>query len=296
VILLSAGRPPENERNEAWRFLAKPVDLDVLERAVIEALDIARLAGTNDGFAAAPADDVAPVSLIREDMLGWVSHEIKTPLTAAVSLNQLALRDLRRGADAVVTERRLAQLSRQLQRMDELVNSLLDAAQLQEGQLAIETARNDLVDIVRTVVNFWKETHPEIDFDLDISTATAEVEGDRERLRQIIDNFVSNAIKYGQGSESRIGIWLALRTDASHVTVSVTDRGRGIPAHEIHQIFNRFHRVAGQGGRGHGLGLYIAAALARLHGGTVAVDSQVGRGSTFVLTLPLVDAIRIPEH
>lgn len=68
--------------------------------------------------------------------------------------------------------------------------------------------------------------------------------------------------------------------------MAVTDHGRGIAREEISQIFDRFHRVPGQGGRGHGLGLYIAAALARLHGGAVTVASEVGRGSTFSFTLP----------
>jgi len=289
VILLSAGRPSENERKEAWRFLKKPIDLEVLETSVREALDAA---ATPVGFTAEPPGSVSPLSLVREEMLGWVSHEIKSPLSAAMTATQLLMRGVQNGDEAPAMQRRLTQIMRQLRRMDELVNSLLDAAQLQEGRLEIETERVDMVALVQSVVSYWRDSQTEVAFEVTQATADAVVEGDAERLRQILDNFVSNAIKYGgKLTSDREPILMGLRIDATHVVVTVTDHGRGIPREQVPHIFDRFHRVAGQGGRGHGLGLYIAAALARLHGGLVSVDSQVGRGSTFAVTLPLASAI-----
>ena len=106
--------------------------------------------------------------------------------------------------------------------------------------------------------------------------------GDQERIRQVIDNLVSNAIKYGRGRP----IAIDLADDGDALAVSVIDHGLGIAPEEIPHIFDRFHRVPGHGGRGHGLGLYIASALARLHGGEIGVASKVGEGSSFSFKLP----------
>jgi two-component system sensor histidine kinase/response regulator len=288
VILLSAGRPPESARKEAWLFLPKPLDVEQLEKALRDALTEAEARGPATAFTSQVDASVSPVLLAREEMLGWVSHEIKSPLSAAMSANQLAMRGLRNGEDTSATERRLLVIMRQLYRMDELVNSLLDAAQLQEGKLEFEKEHVDVAELAQTVVTFWKESHAETIFE--VSTATADapfVLASRERLRQIVDNLVSNAVKYGHGgAAAREPIVVSLTTTETDVVVRVTDRGRGIAPDQVPHIFDRFHRVAGQGGHGHGLGLYIAAALTRLHGGAITVDSELGRGSTFAVTLP----------
>ncbi len=284
VILMSAGRPPEAERSLAWRFLRKPVEMDVFESTLREA---AKGAVATDGFVARPSDYVSPLSLAREEMLGWVSHEFKSPLSAAMTASQLALRSVRSADDPALIERRLTQILRQLHRMDELVNSLLDAAQLQEGKLEIEQERVNLAELLRRVVGFWKDTQPDIGLEMRVEETSAEVEGEIERLRQILDNLISNAIKYGQDASHAQPIVVSLRTDATHAVVSVTDHGRGIAREELPHLFDRFHRIPGQGGRGHGLGLYIAAALARLHGGTLVADSEPGLGSTFSFKMPL---------
>ena len=288
VILLSAGRPPESARKEAWLFLPKPVDVDQCEKALRDALAESEARGPVPAFTPRDATPVSSVMLAREEMLGWVSHEIKSPLSAAMSANQLAVRGLRNGEEPSATERRLMMIMRQLYRMDELVNSLLDAAQLQEGKLEVEREHVDVAELVQTVAAFWKESHPETALEVRAATTSgAAVLGSRERLRQILDNLVSNAIKYGHvGAAAHEPIVLSLSTTDADVVVSVTDRGRGIAPDQLPHIFDRFHRVAGQGGRGHGLGLYIAAALARLHGGAISVDTEVGRGSTFSVKLP----------
>jgi two-component system sensor histidine kinase/response regulator len=97
--------------------------------------------------------------------------------------------------------------------------------------------------------------------------------------------------KYG-GPSKKVDITVA--QGDREVTISVTDDGKGIAPDQLPQIFNRFHRVPGQGGRGHGLGLYIAAALARLHGGELSVVSELGVGSSFILHLPRAEGAPVP--
>jgi two-component system, sensor histidine kinase and response regulator len=288
VILMSAGRPPTTDRQQAWRFLPKPVDVDTFEQAVREAIATASAAASSPINFQPAEGHVSPLGLAREEMLGWVSHEIKSPLSAAMSATQLAMRILGTGEDPHMVEHRLTQTLRQLKRIDELVNALLDAAQLQDGKLDLEKNELDLSQLVEKVGAYWKDTHPELVFEMRVPQENTVVRGDAERLRQILDNLVSNAVKYGDKKP----IVVELVTEGERVIVRVTDHGRGIAPTAIARIFDRFHRVPGQGGRGHGLGLYIAAALARLHDGEVSVASKVDRGSTFTLTLPAAFASR----
>jgi signal transduction histidine kinase len=284
VILLSAARPPERERRDAWAFMSKPVPIQRLESAITEALAAAAYAKTQSAAVrAVPGPDAHALSLAREDMLSWVSHEIKSPLAAALTATELALRDAR-GPEPGSSEKRLVTIARQLRRMDELVTSLLDAAQLQDGQLTLERETFEFASVVESAVTYWRELHPEVVFETMLSDRPS-LMGDAERLRQIIDNLLSNAIKYGRPA-NRIEVGVAV-DDRGRVRLTVADHGRGIPREQLPHIFDRFHRVPGQGGRGHGLGLYIAAALARLHGGLLDVESQFGHGAKFTLVLPL---------
>jgi signal transduction histidine kinase len=285
VIMLSAARPPERERRDAWQFLTKPVPIDRLELTINEGLVVsARARKQPKGARAVPGPDTNALSLAREDMLSWVSHEIKSPLAAALTATELAVRDVR-GPEPRSVEKRLLIIARQLRRMDELVTSLLDAAQLQDGRLALEREPIDFAGIVETAVTYWRELQPEVTFDVSID-ARPTVSVDAERVRQVLDNLLSNAIKYGRPA-NRVSLGVRVDEERKRLCISIADRGRGIPRDELAHIFDRFHRVPGQGGRGHGLGLYIAAALVRLHGGIIEVESEVGQGSTFTVVLPL---------
>jgi signal transduction histidine kinase len=269
-------------------FVAKPLTLERLEAVIREALAIAARSGANGkAFSAAAAADTEPIAVVREQMLSWVSHEIRSPLSAALMAAELVRRGIRSGEPADVLEGRVAKIIRQLKRMDELAGAILDAAQLQDGKLRLDLETFDMAEHVRSLVGAWRDLYPEYSFEIEDGTP-GEVEGDRERLRQILDNLISNAIKYGGPDKAvRVGVVV----NDAEVVVSVHDRGQGIPGPELPHIFDRFHRVAGQGGRGHGLGLYISAALARLHGGTITVESEVGRGSTFSLVIPRRDGV-----
>jgi len=109
------------------------------------------------------------------------------------------------------------------------------------------------------------------------------VRGNCERLRQVLDNLLSNAVKYGHPGNV---VHISATPSEEQVRISVRDEGTGIPADQLDRIFDRFHRVPGKSGQGHGLGLYIARALARLHGGDIEVRSAPGRGATFTVVLP----------
>lgn len=278
-VLLSAALPAG--RHEAHAFLAKPVDLATFEAVVQRTMGTGAHRPTSrprlpGGPAAAGA---------REEMLSWMSHELKTPLSAARLNAQVLARKLAARGEESDGERKAAEaVLRQLDRMAGLVNSILDAARLTEGKVALQSERADLCAFLAAAVADWRELQPQVRFELQCVQESLPLTFDGARLRQVFDNLLSNAVKYG-GDARRVEVGLS--TTPGLAVVHVRDWGVGIPASELPNIFDRFHRADSDEGRGHGLGLYIASALARLHGGSITVKSALGEGSTFSVRLPL---------
>ena len=287
VILMSAARPRGVEGVHA--FLAKPVALESFEGAVRKALA--------DRHGASPANSSAieadtesgnssSLAVAREEMLNWVAHEIKTPLgTAKMAAEILIRRSALAGEPADL--QRLELIVRQLDRMNDLVVSVLDAARLGSNQLRLKLETGDLREFLGELTGAWRERAPSFSFGLSLPPDPVMVSYDPEQLRRILDNLVSNAVKFGMEARS---VEIALLRLPSSAEITVTDRGPGIDAAEVSRVFDRFHTVKSNGGRGHGLGLFIASTLARLHGGALTAESIQGQGATFRLRLPLAHA------
>jgi signal transduction histidine kinase len=280
-LLLSAARPAGLE--EADVFLPKPVDLDTFEEAVLRVL--------RSRPAPEPREEVMPTGAraersngaVREEMLNWVAHEIKTPLSSARLNAQVLLR--KQAERGFPDEQKCTEtILRQLDRMNSLVTSILDAARLSEGKVALRLEPGDLAAFLQEVVRDWRELQPQVDFRLVGVEQRVGLSFDAERVRHVVNNLISNAVKYG-GEARRVEVSLSLSPGLA--VIQVRDWGVGIPASELPNIFDRFHRAEAASGLGHGLGLYIAAAIARLHGGSLSVRSTLGEGSTFSLRLPL---------
>jgi CheY-like chemotaxis protein len=278
VILISAATP--RAAGEATRFLSKPLRLDQLEDEIHKLLE-ARPKRPTTAVAetvVAPPIDTGK----RPEPLNWVAHELKSPLSAVRMSAEL----LRRRLEVIGDEQdcgRVRVMLRGLDRMTDLINSVLDAAALGEGKVTLRRQRIDIVGFVERVVSLWRDLHPEVQITLTAPKARLELSFDESRLQQVLDNLLSNAIKYGAAAK-RVDISVAAH--GGQAVISVRDHGRGIAASELPHLFERFHRAEAANGQGHGLGLYIAAALARLHGGTLRAKSELGDGATFSLMLP----------
>lgn len=277
-VLLSAARPPGREA--AQTFLAKPVDLSTFEQAVSSALQD-RMATPPEPTPSA-RDAASTLGLAREEMLNWVAHELKTPLSSARLNAQLLLRKMhKRGVD---DERRSAEaILRQLDRMNGLVTSILDASRLADGKLELKRSPTPLTPFLEEIIQEWRELQPDVDFTLRAGEQVEPQLLDVDRLRQVLHNLLSNAVKY-RGDSHRVEVDVTLNPGL--VLIHVHDWGVGIPASALPHIFDRFQRADEDRGRGHGLGLFIAAALAKLHGGSLSARSTLGEGSTFTLRLP----------
>jgi two-component system, sensor histidine kinase and response regulator len=280
VILVSAARPAGAEN--ATLYLAKPVPLDRFEKAVQSCLQGAPGTSPRPAEVALTYDERSALSLAKTEMLSWVAHEIKTPLSSARMNLQLMLRHPS-VADEAPQRKKGESILRQLERMDQLVSSVLEAASLADGAVRLKLERQDLKGFLEGLISYWKDVKPEVQFTLLLPELPVLLNADAERLRQILDNLISNAVKYGS-PVSRVQV--ALEQSPGRASIQVTDFGPGIDAVELARIFDRFHRAEGAVGKGHGLGLYIASALAKLHGGTLHAKSQRGEGATFTLSLP----------
>ncbi|HEV2459626.1 MAG TPA: HAMP domain-containing sensor histidine kinase, partial [Ktedonobacterales bacterium] len=173
-------------------------------------------------------------------------------------------------------------------RMSRLVTDLIDTARMQIGHLALRRVHHDLRLLCRKVAR-EHALAMERTVALELPAQAARVYGDPARIRQVLGNLVSNALKY---SPPEYPVLVRLLREQGMARVEIEDAGPGIPLEAQAQLFERFYRVPsikvahGTGG-GIGLGLYIARALVEQHGGQIGVKSQVGRGSTFWFTLPL---------
>jgi signal transduction histidine kinase len=224
----------------------------------------------------------------REEFLSIATHELRTPLTTLyLELQRLARAEARAAAMASAGERgRGVEVAvRQAGRLARLMDSLLDVSRLAAGRLDLHIEDVDLASVARDVAQRFDAEASQAGSTVSIS-AVSSVEGswDRMRLEQVVTNLLSNAIKYGDGQP----IDVEIRKDAEHAELCVRDRGIGMTPEQRSRIFVPFERaVSDRKYAGTGLGLYITCQLVRAHGGSIRVESEAGRGSSFHVRLPL---------
>jgi signal transduction histidine kinase len=222
----------------------------------------------------------------KTEFLATTSHEIRTPLNGILGMTQVML------ADATLPEAtrdRLTVVQAAGTTMRTLVDDILDVAKMENGKLVLENAPFDLQATITDATRLWdtQAGAKGIVFRRELDSCPIAVAGDPSRVRQVVFNLLSNALKFTDAGEIVIS---ASRLDDGQVAISVRDSGVGIPADKLEAIFESFRQAdAGTTRRfgGTGLGLAICRQLARAMGGDVSVESRVGEGSVFTVTLPL---------
>jgi signal transduction histidine kinase len=221
----------------------------------------------------------------RSDFLTVAAHELRTPLTPLSMYLQSIERRVKRGQPIggdLITKAR-----RQIERLGRLVEDLLDVSRLESRRLHLSSADVEMNDLVDDVVADFRAQSRTHDIRFRRAGAPVLVDGDRERLEQVLVNLLSNAIKYSpQGGQ----IVVSLERAGEEARVSVTDPGIGVPEKDQAQLFQRFFRAANATTRnysGLGIGLFVSHEIIRRHGGRFEVRSEVGKGSTFSFCLPL---------
>ena len=243
--------------------------------------------GTITGMVAISMDITERKQLeqLKDEFLGVASHELKTPVTSIKGYTQLLERRFRNDGD----ERSaglLQKMNVQLQKLTLLIEDLLDVTRLESGKLLFRYSSFDYNELLDEIVEETQRTTTRHTIIKQLAP-TVTLSADRDRIGQVLSNLLTNAIKYSPQADTIIV--RTVQTDDAIVT-SVRDFGIGIAAEKQQHIFERFFRVEGETLAtypGLGLGLYIAAEFVRRHHGSIWVESEEGKGTTFSFSLPL---------
>jgi signal transduction histidine kinase len=222
----------------------------------------------------------------QSDLLADVVHELRAPMTSIVGYSKMLMLN---NQDRSTFEREsLETIHREATRLGNMVNEFLDLARLESGRARLEQEPVDTRNLAREAVQLLLPDAEEraVTLQLHAPEELPQVTGDAARLKQVLVNLISNAIKYNRSS-GRVDITLGV--EVPNLKVEVRDTGRGIPAEHLPQLFQKFFRVSASESeaKGTGLGLAICKGIVEAHGGSIAVESEPGEGSAFSFTLPL---------
>lgn len=221
---------------------------------------------------------------LRDEFLLVASHELRTPLTSlSLTLQSMERKHL---SALEVPKEHLQRARRQVTSLIGLVDDLLDVGRIQRGHLELRQAPISLGSLLAEVIASFRPLSPRHHLTLELPQGEVLVKGDASRLTQVFNNLLDNAIKYSpEGGAVRV----KLTRSEGEARVSVSDEGVGIPAEQFPELFERFFRArttTATSFGGLGLGLYITRNLVEQHDGRIDVQSEVDRGTTFVVTLP----------
>jgi signal transduction histidine kinase len=223
----------------------------------------------------------------KSDFVSIVSHEFRTPLTGIQGFSEMMTNE-----ELTLEEMReyAADINKDAHRLNRMITEMLDLDKMESGRMQLHREPVDLNAIVTEAAERLRPTTPSHPLTLRLDPALGQIQGDRDKLIQVLANLLNNAVKYSpKGGE----IVLSTRVEGPTAHLVVRDHGMGIPQEALETIFERYGRVESRATRhiqGTGLGLPIVRQIVQLHGGTVWAESTVGEGSVFHVTLPLASA------
>ncbi len=233
---------------------------------------------------------IVELDRLRSDLIAMLAHDFRGSLTTIVGYAELLKEGLIEGDGVSAAAQTIEGAAWRLTR---LASDTLTMSQLERGEIVLSAEPVDLVELlVETIHGFGAPER--ITFHSSERTLVAECDG--RRIHQALENLIGNALKYSAPAE---GIVVTLTREGAQARIAIADRGIGIPSADLEHVFERFARAGNAkraGIKGSGFGLYLSRLLVALHGGSIAVASEEGRGSTFTLSLPLRAAAVVPEH
>lgn len=229
----------------------------------------------------------------QSDLLAEIMHEVKTPLMAITTASELLVRpDLPKDKHGEL----IGMIRRESKRLSTMTKDFLDFARLESGRLQLAKEPVNIRQVITDVVHITEPQANERDITIESKVddgvpsieSTPLLVGDSDRLKQVLLNLVSNAVKYNRDNGR---IHLHTRVEDDELVLSVADTGEGIEPDDIDHLFERFYRIPGsEGADGSGLGLSVAQSIVEQHHGRIEVESALGKGTTFTLYLPLAEA------
>ena len=221
---------------------------------------------------------------MKDAFLSMASHELKTPITTIKAYSQIIEASLEKTGEEK-TLLMVRKMSGQVDKLTLLVNSLLDVTRIHKGQLVLNYKEYDFKELFQKVISDMQKICPTHKIESNECTSIPML-GDRDKIAQVLNNLISNAIKYSPNSKS---IYLETTDEEDGVQLSVRDTGIGISEEQHSKVFQQFYRVLGSNHAtfpGMGIGLYICSDIVKKHGGKIWLTSKVGEGSVFYIWLP----------
>ncbi|PWS26324.1 hypothetical protein DHW03_16195 [Pedobacter yonginense] len=220
----------------------------------------------------------------KNDFIGMVSHELKTPLTSLTGYVQILLSKARKSGDSFANNA-LEKADYQLKKMANMINSFLNVSRLESGKIHIERKNFDLVELTQEMKTEFMVTSTSHTIIFN-PTENISVNADRDKIGHVVTNLISNAVKYSPAGTT---ITISCRVDGNQAITSVSDEGAGISDEDKAKLFERYYRATNQPQTisGFGIGLYLCAEIISRHDGKIWIDSEPGKGSTFLFSLPI---------
>jgi signal transduction histidine kinase len=226
---------------------------------------------------------------LKSDFIKMASHELKTPVTSIKGYTQLLLSALKEDESRVsplLIKSSLVSVDKQITRLTRLMSELLDLSKIEAGMLVLNKETFNLNELVIETVQDILYTNSKHNINI-FHDFECHIDGDKDRIGQVLINFLTNAIKYSPNAD-KVEVWIR-QSERNCVSVSVRDFGIGIDEKDHEKIFERFYRAGGKEEQtfpGFGIGLFIAKEIIQRHGGTIGLISEKGIGSVFTFTLP----------
>lgn len=227
-------------------------------------------------------EEIRALNEKKDEFIGLASHELKTPLTSISGYLQI----LSRLDNNEKNRHFIDKTIQQVKKLSSLVSDLLDVSKIEAGKLQLSIEKFDIGSVVKDTVELMQHTYNNYNIELNDSIDSLMMNGDPNRIEQVIINLLTNAIKYSPGEDS---VNVTLTQNNGKVIIAVKDHGVGIAADKLTQIFSRFYRVEGTNPNisGLGIGLYLSDEIISRHNGRLWADSEPGKGSTFYMELPI---------
>ncbi len=227
------------------------------------------------------ADELENSEQIKNDFISSVSHELRTPLTAIKGWSET----LESGYDPETFKKGMKVITGETKRLEQMVEDLLDFSRIQSGHFTLQLTTIDLIAELEDAILIYidKAKKENISLSYNEPEFMCAVVGDKNRLRQVFINIIDNALKYTEAGGS---IEVEAQKTDSAVTVSVSDTGAGIAPDDLPKVKQKFYK-ANKTKHGSGIGLAVADEIITRHGGTLEIDSELGKGTTVTITLPL---------
>ena len=293
----------EAMKQGASDYLLKPLNLEEIVVRLRKVLDERQRFVRLRDFAAQlerANQELKRADGMKSEFVSVASHELRTPLATIKNAIQLVLR----GKAGEINETQtnfLSMADKNINRLTNILNNLLDLSRIESGRIKIKSQELDLRGLVEFILSSFKPQAEgkSIHLDMEVVEGFSPVYGDRENIEQILTNLLGNAIKFTPEGGKVSVLVNPFREEGGMVAISVRDSGIGIPEDQLEKVFKKFYQVDGSLHRsvsGTGLGLAITKGLVEASDGTIWVESEIGKGSTFTFTLPVSKGEKRDPH